>query len=81
MTKLEFKMVILDLGLKSWGEERLIQQNKAELDLIGSDRWEAVSVTTGPDSKRPQIIVMMKRVKVDPLIKIVREEQKAIVGL
>ena len=81
MTKLEYKMVSLDLGLKSWSEERLLEQNKAELDLIGSDGWEAVSANAGPDSKSPQIIVVMQRVKVDPLIKIVREEQKAIVGL
>ena len=81
MTKWEYKMVTLELGLESWRDEDLLEQNKAELDLIGSDGWEAVSVTLGADPKSHHDIVMMKRVKIEPLIKIVREEQKAIVGL
>jgi hypothetical protein len=47
MPKWEYKMVTLELGLESWRDEVLLEQNKAELDLIGSDGWEAISVTPG----------------------------------
>jgi hypothetical protein len=81
MEKWEYRMVVLDLSYKALEGPGSIAQNENELNLYGRDGWEAVSLTPQAGSKQHQATVLLKRLKRDPIRKIVREEEKSILGL
>ncbi len=81
MEKWEYRMIVLDLSYKTLEGPGSIAQNESELNLYGRDGWEVVSLVPHASGNEPQATALLKRVKKDPLRKIVREEEKSIPGL
>ena len=81
MTKWEYKFVVLDFNLEPGNEQPLIDLNETDLNRMGADGWEVVSVVSEGNSTHPQSIALMKRMKKDPTMKIAREDEKPIPGL